>query len=121
MRKRTTGIGPTLLLVSTAIACSEGETVGGDALLGQGKTIYQNICIACHDADPTRDGSLGPAVAGSSRELLEARVIRGEYPSGYAPKRPSQTMPKFEYLADGIDALAAYLATFEGTGEKAGS
>jgi mono/diheme cytochrome c family protein len=80
--------------------------------VAQGRQAYLSSCIACHNADPTQEGSLGPALAGSSRELLEAKVLRGEFPAGYTPKRPSRTMPKFEYLADGIDGLAAYLATF---------
>ena len=37
-------------------------------------------------------------------------MIRGEYPPGYTPKRPTAAMPRFAYLADKIDALAAYLA-----------
>ena len=37
-------------------------------------------------------------------------MLHGEYPPGYTPKRPgSATMPHFEYLADEIPALAAYL------------
>jgi hypothetical protein len=37
-------------------------------------------------------------------------VLRGEYPPGYTPKRPgSTTMPRFEFLADKIPAIAAYL------------
>ena len=39
------------------------------------------------------DGSVGPAVAGASRELIEAKVLRGEYPPGYTPKRPGGAGP----------------------------
>jgi mono/diheme cytochrome c family protein len=101
-------LAATLLFTS---ACSGG---GDDPqlsdLANQGRRVYQNVCITCHNGDPTLDGALGPAIAGSSRELLEAKVLRGEYPPGYAPKRAgSITMPRFDFLADQIDALAAYL------------
>ena len=75
--------------------------------------IYENICIACHNRDPREDGSLGPALAGASREVLEAKVLRSAYPPGYAPKRPSRTMPAFTFLADAIGDLEAYLASVE--------
>jgi mono/diheme cytochrome c family protein len=91
-------------------ACSGGEPSGLSPLAQDGERVYQNVCIACHNGDPTKDGALGPAVAGSSRELLEARVVRGEYPPGYTPKRPGGVMPRFEYLEPQIPALTAYLA-----------
>ena len=46
---------------------------------------------------------------GSSRELLEARVVQGNYPPGYTPKRPSKVMPPRPDLAPSIPDLAAYL------------
>ena len=92
----------------TAWGCS-GDDASLSPLAQEGRRIYANVCIACHNGDPTRDGSLGPAIAGSPRELLEARVVRGEYPPGYTPKRPTASMPRFESLADQVDALAAYL------------
>ena len=92
------------------LACSDGG--GGEPdLVDQGRRVYQNVCIACHAADPTRDGALGPAIAGSSRELLEAKVLRGEYPPGHRPARESAAMPVFPYLEDDIPALEAYLAS----------
>jgi hypothetical protein len=36
-------------------------------------------------------------------------VIRGDYPSGYAPKRPTRVMPPMPTLAPDLAALAAYL------------
>jgi mono/diheme cytochrome c family protein len=102
-----------LFALLTAAALSSGcsdEDASLSPQAREGKRIYQNVCIACHNGDPTRDGALGPAVAGASRELLEARLVRGEYPPGYTPKRPTAAMPRFDYLADKIDALAAYLA-----------
>ena len=92
-------------------ACSQGSN--GDASQAgasqRGQKIYQNVCIACHNADPTQPGSLGPPLAGASQVLLEAKLLRGEYPPGYTPARPGQTMPRFEYLKDHIGDLAAYL------------
>ena len=75
----------------------------------KGKGVYMANCIACHNADPKLDGTLGPAVAGSSKELLEARVLRGTYPEGYKPKKASMTMVALPHLANQIDALHAYL------------
>ena len=49
----------------------------------RGRQVYAANCTACHHVDPTLDGTMGPAIAGSSRELLVARVLGGDYPSGY--------------------------------------
>jgi hypothetical protein len=52
---------------------------------------------------------VGPPVRGSSRELLEAKILKGTYPPGYAPKRPTTLMPPQPALARDIGGLAAYL------------
>jgi mono/diheme cytochrome c family protein len=75
----------------------------------KGRQVWIAQCVACHNNDPARDGPLGPAVKGSSRELLEARVLRSEYPPGYRPKRDSRVMPPRPDLKDSIPDLAAYL------------
>jgi mono/diheme cytochrome c family protein len=80
-------------------------------LAQRGRQVYMANCIACHNQDPSVDGALGPAVAGSSRELVEARVLRAEYPEGYTPKRPSKVMIALPHLSGEIDALTAYLAS----------
>lgn len=98
------------LVASGVAACSDAGQRQLSPLAQEGRRVYQNVCIACHNGDPTQEGSAGPAVAGSSRELVEARLLRAEYPPGYTPKRPGHTMPRLEYLADKIDALTAYLA-----------
>jgi mono/diheme cytochrome c family protein len=92
-----------------ALGCAGGEEQGLSEAALRGQAIYQNVCIACHAADPAQDGTLGPAIAGSSRELLEAKVVRGEYPPGHAPRRPTLSMPVFAYLEGDVPALAAYL------------
>ena len=75
----------------------------------KGKQVWLGQCVACHNPDPSKDGTLGPAVKGSSPSLLEARVVRGEYPPGYMPKRPTKVMPPRPDLAPSVSDLAAYL------------
>lgn len=94
-----------LLLAS---ACSNG---GEESLADAGRRIYAGNCTACHNPNPALAGSLGPELAGASLALLEARVLRAEYPPGYAPKRDTQLMPAQPYLAKDIPALAAFLAS----------
>ena len=72
--------------------------------------MYVTNCGVCHNVDPALDGNLGPAIAGSSIELLEARLLTNSYPEGYTPKRDSRVMVALPYLKDDIPALAAYLA-----------
>jgi mono/diheme cytochrome c family protein len=72
--------------------------------------VYIANCVACHNSDPAKEGSIGPAIAGSSQELLEHRVLRTEYPAGYTPKRDTQMMPTFPFLKEEIPYLATYLA-----------
>lgn len=80
---------------------------GADARRGRG--IYLANCVACHNSDPSKDGSVGPAIKGSSQALLEARLLRASYPPGYAPKRKTSLMPAQPYLKSAIPDLAAYL------------
>ena len=89
-------------------ACAEADT---DDPVERGRRVYRSNCLVCHAFDPTTDGTIGPAIAGASRQLLEARVLRGEYPAGYTPKRDTRLMPPLPQLADDIDALERYLGS----------
>jgi len=84
-----------------------------EELAASGRGVYNANCIACHAMDPRQDGALGPAVAGSSRELLEARVLRAEYPAGYAPKRETRVMVPLPHLESKLPELAAYLDSLQ--------
>ena len=79
-------------------------------LVAQGRGAFMSNCIACHNMNPTQPGSIGPAVAGSSLELLEGKVIRNEYPPGYTPKRDTQAMVPLPHVEAQIPAIHAYLA-----------
>ena len=84
-------------------------------LVARGRSVYRGNCIACHNIDPSKDGGVGPALAGSSLELLQAKVLRNEYPPGYTPKRSSGNMIPLPHLEGELPALAAYLAASAGS------
>lgn len=75
----------------------------------QGAKLYSMHCTACHNADPKKVGSVGPALFGSSQELLELRLIQGTYPAGYKPQRDTKIMPVLPFLKSEIPALHAFL------------
>jgi mono/diheme cytochrome c family protein len=98
-----------LAVLGGVVSTGCSERPAGDALSARGRQIYQTQCTTCHGSDPAQPGALGPAVKGSSPELLEARLVRGDYPPGYTPKRQTKAMPPQPALAPEIPALAAYL------------
>jgi mono/diheme cytochrome c family protein len=102
------------LCAFTLAGCSkdsdDSAKSGKKADAARGRAIYLANCVACHNNDPSRDGPIGPAIKGSSKELLEARVLSTSYPPGYRPKRPTKVMPQFPFLKDDIPHLGAYLA-----------
>lgn len=82
------------------------------ALVKQGERVYVSACIACHNRDPRLKGAIGPEVAFASLELLEARVVHGNFPEGYKPKMGSGVMPAMPQYKSAIPALHAYLNSF---------
>jgi mono/diheme cytochrome c family protein len=95
--------------LACCIACGNGAVEGEDPAVTRGRGVYLSICTACHNADPSREGSQGPVVAGSSLELLRARVLGRGYPPGYTPKRNSSLMPAFPQLEEHLEDLHAFL------------
>jgi len=109
VKSDNSSLGLALLAIVT-MACAGESEEPSDPAAARGEKIYRNICVVCHHANPIQDGPLGPAIAGASRELLEAKLLRGEYPAGYTPQRDTQQMPRFEYLEPTLDDIAAFLA-----------
>ncbi|MGH7825384.1 MAG: c-type cytochrome, partial [Candidatus Binatia bacterium] len=72
-----------LALVSGIVAGAGSKDQGNSGTSEdwrRGRAVYVANCIACHNRDPSKDGPLGPAVLGSPKELLEALLLRNEYP-----------------------------------------
>jgi mono/diheme cytochrome c family protein len=90
-------------------ACGPGGGKQAADPAARGRRVYLSNCTACHNPDPSRPGSVGPPIRGSSRALIEARVVRAAYPPGYTPKRKSRLMPAQPHLARSVDDLAAFL------------
>lgn len=89
------------------MGCGEQQALSPSA--ERGRQVYLAQCVTCHGPDPAQAGPLGPAVKGSSKELLEAKIVSGTYPSGYTPKRSTRVMLPLPALAPDIPALADYL------------
>jgi len=82
-----------------------------DDPVARGRSSYLANCVACHSTNPRLPGPIGPPLAGSSRALIEAKVMRNEYPPGYRPKRSTHAMVPLPHLEPKLDDLAAYLGS----------
>jgi len=98
------------LFVLTSQACAQKKSLS--PLAQKGKSVYLTSCIACHNANPTKAGALGPDVAGSSKELLKSRIVDAKYPAGYKPKKNTKLMVPMPQNKGDIDALYEYLNSF---------
>jgi mono/diheme cytochrome c family protein len=95
------------------LACAEA---GPLPLEERGSRVYAANCTACHNRDPALQGTLGPAIAGSSSELVRSMVLTGAPPGGYAPGRSGPRMPPLPYLQGDLDALSTYLQSLDQAG-----
>ena len=89
------------------ISCVPGALEEGDP--AKGKKVYLRLCANCHGTNPAWGNFKAPALTGSSRELLEARILRAAYPPGYKPKKTTKNMPAFPREEPNIDDLFAFL------------
>lgn len=104
------GLPLAVLLFSVAGSCNGNGGEQPQTSAERGGQYFAMLCSACHNVnDPTKDGTLGPPVAGSSFELLEAKVLRNEYPPGYTPKRNTKQMVPLPLSAAPLQDLHAFL------------
>lgn len=81
-----------------------------EQLKADGRKLYIANCIACHSADLDQEGTVGPALKGSTFEILKEKLLNGKYPEGYKGKRPvSGSMPKYSFTDQQIRSLEAFL------------
>ncbi|MEK6627506.1 MAG: cytochrome c [Bdellovibrionota bacterium] len=85
------------------------EQLTPEQLVERGKSIYTLNCIACHNADPSLEGTAGPAIRGASLDLLQAKILNATYPASHKPKRDTKLMPKMAHLEKEIPALSNFL------------
>jgi mono/diheme cytochrome c family protein len=98
-----------LAVMALAVAVSGCSESGLSPSAERGRQVYLAHCIACHNPDPAQPGPIGPPLKGASQGLLEAKTLKGTYPPGYTPKRPTQIMVPIPAVAPDIAALADYL------------
>jgi cytochrome c553 len=77
-----------------------------------GSILYKNRCASCHNVNPTKTGSIGPDLAGSSLELITLKTQERKYPVGYKPKRKTRVMPKIPLSKTQIKSLHDYINGF---------
>ncbi len=98
-----------VLALAVVLACGSGCKQRKLTPLERGRLVYNTTCVECHNRDPNLPGVKGPPIAGSSRELIAARILSLSYPPGYKPKRTTHEMRKLPNLKPDIDNLAMFL------------
>jgi mono/diheme cytochrome c family protein len=106
MLRRTAAV----LIWSVLSICGCSQSSQPVSAAERGRQVYMANCTVCHNPNPNEPGSQGPPIAGSSRQLVEARVLHAAYPPGYAPKRATHAMVALPHLASEIENLTAFLA-----------
>lgn len=82
-----------------------------NAMINKGKSLYEQNCIFCHQADAIGKPGIAPSL--TNQELLATasdKFLKGTIRDG----RTGTGMPPFSHLGrDGIDAIVAYLRSYE--------
>lgn len=107
---------PTFLFIFLIlISCTKDKRLEGKSeeeikLINRGRTVYMTTCVVCHHTNPKLVGPTGPAIYGSSLELINAKLLKGGYPEGYKAQRSTHLMPTFiEEHKEDADAIHAFL------------
>ena len=77
--------------------------------INKGRKVYFVHCASCHNHNPKKPGSIGPAVYGVSIDVLTKKIVYGKYPENYRPKRTSKIMPSMPHLNKEISNLHAFI------------
>ena len=85
------------------------NTIALTADIKKGRKVYFVHCASCHNHNPKKPGSIGPAVYGVSIDVLTQKIVSGKYPENYRPKRTSKIMPPMPHLNKEISNLHVFI------------
>ena len=88
------------------------NTVALTTEIEKGRMVYFANCVSCHNNNPKKPGSIGPEIYGVSIDTLTQKIVYGNYPENYRPKKTSKIMPAMPHLNKKISNLHAYLNSF---------
>ena len=88
------------------------KTVALTTDIEKGRMVYFANCVSCHNNNPKKPGSIGPAVYGVSIDVLTQKIVSGKYPENYKPRRKSKIMPPMPHLNKEIPNLHAFINSF---------
>ena len=88
------------------------NTVALTTDIEKGRMVYFANCVSCHNNNPKKPGSIGPEVYGVTIDVLTQKIVYGNYPENYRPKRPSKIMPSMPHLNKEISNLHAFINSF---------
>ena len=88
------------------------NTIALTADIKKGRKVYFANCVSCHNHNPKKPGSIGPAVYGVSIDVLTKKIVSGKYPENYKPKRTSKIMLPMPHLNKNISNLHAFINSF---------
>jgi mono/diheme cytochrome c family protein len=107
---------PMILALGFLIMSSpaKAQTIPTDqTLILEGKKIYLQNCVRCHNTNPHKAGSIGPDLYSTPEEVFHTKVPNGKYPKGYTPKRKSRVMPRFKHLTERVDLIYSYIRSIK--------
>ena len=78
----------------------------------KGRIVYFANCVSCHNNNPKKTGSIGPAVYGASIDVLAQKIVFGKFPENYSAKRTSKIMPLMPHLKKEISNLHVFINSF---------
>jgi mono/diheme cytochrome c family protein len=78
-----------------------------------GKQIYTKNCIRCHNATPTKPGTIGPELKSTPENVFHGKITQGIYPVGYKSKRKTKIMPRFKMSKEETDKIVKYIKEFK--------
>ena len=88
------------------------NTVALTTDIEKGRMVYFANCVSCHNNNPKKPGSIGPAVYGVSIDVLTQKIVYGKYPETYKPKRTSKIMLPMPHLNKEISNIHAFINSF---------
>jgi mono/diheme cytochrome c family protein len=105
-----------ILILLFTLVCFDSDAGGyptNEVQNLEGKRLYVLNCVRCHNADPTKAGTIGPELYTTPDTVFATKVPEGKYPSGYTPKRRTKIMPKFPHLTNKTDLIYNYIRSFK--------